>query len=242
MIKFSLLSRHLWVGILPFLVLVLMTPLRVEALPLALPGLVSAPAYEDPLFSRAQMIGSEPALLFGTEEKRSEKMKPFDKWLGVVNKMTKEQGDMPAFRAKFKDWVAYLDTLQGADMVTKIKSVNTFMNESKYIQDQTNWGESDYWASPGEFLSKFGDCEDFSIAKYMALKYLGFDPEKMRIVAVKDLNLKVGHAILAVYYQDWILILDNQIKVVAESKKILHYQPIYSINESYWWKHRAKEG
>ena len=113
------------------------------------------------------------------------------------------------------------------------------MNRSKYIQDAKNWGIKDYWASPGEIYAKFGDCEDFAIAKYMALKYLGFDPGILRVVAVKDLNLKVGHAILAVYFNKRILILDNQIKIVVDSRKIRHYQPVYSINEKYWYRHRA---
>lgn len=242
MSKFSGLNRFLCLGLFPFLAIVLLVAPRAHALPPAVSSLAASPAYEVVAHSRMQLAGSGPGLLFGTEEKRSEKMKPFSKWTDTVKKMAKEQSDLAAFKARFKDWIAYLDTLKDADAITQIKSVNTFMNKSKYILDKTNWGKKDYWASPGEFLAKFGDCEDFSIAKYMALKYLGFDPEQMRIVAVKDLNLKIGHAILAVYYQDWILILDNQIKVVAESRKIHHYQPVYSINESYWWKHRATSG
>ena len=60
-----------------------------------------------------------------------------------------------------------------------------------------------------------------------------------RLAAVKDLNLKVGHAILAVYHDDRIDILDNQIKIVVDSRKIRHYEPVYSINEKAWWRHRA---
>lgn len=179
------------------------------------------------------------ALLFGTHETESSNFKPFKKWTGAMQRMSKEQADLGKFKKRFKKWIVFLDRLKGKDQLTKIKAVNKFMNRSKYIQDNKNWGIKDYWASPGEFLSKFGDCEDYSIAKYMALKYLGLDPAKMRIVAVKDLNLKIGHAILAVYHKDRIVILDNQIKIVADSRKIRHYQPVYSINEKHWWRHRV---
>ncbi len=179
------------------------------------------------------------SLLFGTHETQSSNFKPFKKWSGAVQKMAKEQADLGKFKKRFKKWIVFLDGLKGKDRLTQIKAVNKFMNRSKYIQDNKNWGIKDYWASPGEFLSKFGDCEDYSIAKYMALKYLGHDAGKMRIVAVKDLNLKIGHAILAVYYKNRIVILDNQIKIVADSRKIRHYQPVYSINEVHWWRHRA---
>jgi predicted transglutaminase-like cysteine proteinase len=182
---------------------------------------------------------SANALLFGTTEKQSTNFKPFKKWQGAMAKTAKEQTDLVAFKKKFGKWVRFLDTLKGKDKLVQIKIVNKFMNQAKYIIDKKNWGISDYWASPGEFYTKFGDCEDYSIAKYMALKYLGFDVGTMRIVAVKDLNLKVGHAILAVYYNNRILILDNQIKIVADSRKIHHYQPVYSINEKFWYRHRA---
>lgn len=179
------------------------------------------------------------ALLFGTHETLSSNFKPFKKWSGAMQRMYQEQADLGNFKKRFKKWIVFLDGLKDKDQLTQIKAVNKFMNQSKYIQDNKNWGTKDYWASPGEFLSKFGDCEDYSIAKYMALKYLGHDAAKMRIVAVKDLNLKIGHAILAVYHKDRILILDNQIKIVADSRKIRHYQPVYSINEKYWWRHRV---
>ena len=137
--------------------------------------------------------------------------------------MAKEQADVNRFKSRFKNWVVFLDTLRGKDQLTQIEEVNKFMNKSRYIQDLKNYGIRDYWASPGEFLAKFGDCEDYSIAKYMALKYLGHNPDNMRIVALKDLNLKVGHAILAYYLKDRILILDNQIKITVDSRKVRHY-------------------
>lgn len=176
--------------------------------------------------------------LFGTTEKRSSKLKAFKKWNGATKKMADEQADIVKFKNRFKDWVAFLDTLRDKDQMTQINEVNRFMNRSKYILDQKNWGVKDYWASPGEFRAKFGDCEDYSIAKYMALKYLGHNPDNMRIVALKDTNLKVGHAILAYYLKDRIIILDNQIKVTVDSRSVRHYLPVYSINEKYWWRHR----
>ena len=60
-------------------------------------------------------------------------------------------------------------------------------------------------------------------------------------MVLKDLNLKIGHAVLAVYLDDKILILDNQIKVVADSRRIAHYRPVYSINEQHWWRHRIRK-
>jgi len=179
-------------------------------------------------------------LLFGTTEIRSNKFSPFKKWTGAVKKMNREKSNMAVFKRKFGPWLTYFDSLKGKDGMAQLEAVNGFMNRSRYVQDIRNWGVKDYWESPGEFMAKFGDCEDYSIAKYMALKYIGWDIDKLRVVAVKDMNLKVGHAILAAYYDKKIFILDNQIKVVADSRRIHHYRPVFSINEHHWWRHRRR--
>jgi predicted transglutaminase-like cysteine proteinase len=180
-----------------------------------------------------------PPLLFDTQETESENFEPFAKWTGAVDKMKKEAADQAKFKTNFAKWLTVLDGLKGKDVETQLGEVNKLMNQATYVTDPDNWGVSDYWASPGEFLAKFGDCEDYAIAKYMALKYVGFPADNMRIVAVKDQNLKVGHAILAVYHDDRIDLLDNQIKIVVDARKVHHYEPVYSINEKHWWRHRA---
>ncbi len=197
----------------------------------------SAAAQRQEMKKKAESAGNN--LLFGTVETESVNFEPFKKWTGAVDKMTVEQANLEQFKTRFKKWLVELDALKGKDAKTQLAEVNKLMNQADYVLDDVNWGVSDYWASPGEFIAKFGDCEDYAIAKYMALKYLGWPAQDMRVVAVKDLNLKVGHAILAVYHDERIDILDNQIKIVVDSRKIRHYEPVYSINEKAWWRHRA---
>jgi predicted transglutaminase-like cysteine proteinase len=72
----------------------------------------------------------------------------------------------------------------------------------------------------------------------MALKALGVAIEDMRVVALQDLNLDVGHAVLVVYVGDQPMLLDNQISSVVPANSIRHYQPVFSINEMGWWLHR----
>ena len=44
-----------------------------------------------------------------------------------------------------------------------------------FADDTEIWGEPDYWATVLETLGRgAGDCEDFSIAKYVTLKAMGF--------------------------------------------------------------------
>lgn len=134
-------------------------------------------------------------------------------------------------------WQRFLDSIQGLQPRDQLARVNTYLNRAPYIIDPVNWGVADYWATPTEFLRKDGDCEDYAIAKYLALKSLGFDPAVMRIVVLEDRNLKVDHAVLAVRLDGEIYILDNQTPRIVEASRIHHYRPVYSINEQAWWLH-----
>jgi predicted transglutaminase-like cysteine proteinase len=51
------------------------------------------------------------------------------------------------------------------------------------------WGEVDVWSSPlVTFNTGAGDCEDYAIAKYVALQMTGISAEDLRIVVVLDLD------------------------------------------------------
>lgn len=122
----------------------------------------------------------------------------------------------------------------------QLRLVNRTLNQIRYISDLENWGVPDYWAAVREFLARNGDCEDYAIAKYMALKALGVPIDAMRIAVVQDLNLGVPHAILVVALDGDSWVLDNQIREVLPTSAIVHYQPVYSINEHGWWLHKPQ--
>lgn len=117
----------------------------------------------------------------------------------------------------------------------QVQKVNEFANQQEYILDIDNYGVDDYWATPKEFLYNNGDCEDYAIIKMMSLKMLGFDMHKIRLIILQDTNLRVPHAVLAIEAQNDVLIMDNQIEEVVSHKYILHYVPVYALNEDRWW-------
>lgn len=191
---------------------------------------------------------------FNSVEVRSSNLKPFKKWRTALKRYTLEQkkkGKKKSCDSKrlnicsYGDWAVFLKSLKDKDKLTQIRAVNYRMNKAKYTTDKSNWGRKDYWASPAEFMANFGDCEDYAIIKYLSLKSLGFSDKELRVVAVKDLNLKVGHAVLVVFWKDpksgkkRSLLLDNQIKKVVDARSVRHYKPVFSINKKYWWRHRS---
>jgi len=132
---------------------------------------------------------------------------------------------------QFKKSVASLPRMQ------QLRKINNYFNKWPYRLDQENWGKREYWASPPEFVKKSGDCEDYAIAKYYALRELGVPANAMRIVAVKDNIRRLGHAILVVYHNGDAWVLDNQTKLVLSHAKFTHYAPQFSVNETNRWAH-----
>jgi predicted transglutaminase-like cysteine proteinase len=59
----------------------------------------------------------------------------------------------------------------------------------------------------------------------------------MRIVALMDRILNLGHAILAVYLDGEVYVLDNQTIGVSPHTRFRHYEPQYSVNEFFKWAH-----
>lgn len=178
--------------------------------------------------------------IFGARAAHSENLKMFPKWRGAMTRFQKELGDCPAAMCNKPSWKALIDGLNGADLKTQVKKINSFMNKHLYIVDPINWNLPDYWATPFQFLRKNGDCEDYAIAKFMALHALGVPSDLMRIVVLNDLNLGLAHAILVVTVDGTPLVLDNQIKnAVPPASTIRHYQPVYAINDQGWWLFRT---
>lgn len=183
--------------------------------------------------------------LFGTREVKSANLAPFPKWTGLLKRyFAQDQVPGGACDAKkFNDchlgqWEAFLDSMRSGDAMSQLDQINRFMNRAPYITDPRNYKMTDYWATPRQFLNRDGDCEDYAIAKYMSLRALGWDNDRLRIVVLQDLNLRIPHAILVVYLDGVAWVLDNQIKQVVAANRIRHYRPFYSINEDSWWLHK----
>ncbi len=124
---------------------------------------------------------------------------------------------------------------------SQIRAVNELMNKRPYVSDAQRWGVNDYWAAPGEFLQAGGDCEDYCIAKYLALRDLGHAEADMRIAIVDDLQLSLPHAILITKLMDGTeIVLDNQSPVAKPAHLVHRYDPIYSLNALGWWYHRKR--
>lgn len=176
--------------------------------------------------------------LFGSFELKSKNISRFPKWVAMLSRFEngEEQCTKDATCDK-EEWSKILLALKKESPDGQLRDINRIINRRPYVGDMANWGAEDYWETPFQFLKKSGDCEDYAITKYMALKALGWPAEAMRIVAVRDLHLNIGHAILVVYRNNRPYVLDNQVAAILPADQVRHYKPVYSINELGWWLH-----
>jgi predicted transglutaminase-like cysteine proteinase len=72
-------------------------------------------------------------------------------------------------------------------------------------------GVPDLWSSPlVTFTSGQGDCEDYAIAKLVALRELGFADDDLRLLVVFERGAPALHAVAAVRFEGRWLVLDNR--------------------------------
>lgn len=128
-------------------------------------------------------------------------------------------------------WRDMINSLKGQDDSVKLNLVNRFFNRWQYTSDEQAYGEREHWASPIEFMKNSGDCEDYAIAKYVTLKFVGFNDNNMRIMAVIDNNRGgIGHSVLSVSTADGKKILDNTTDMVYGDNQQNGYTPRFAVN------------
>lgn len=142
-------------------------------------------------------------------------------------------------------WRSLIDEIQALDEVEKVERVNTFFNDLvRWREDIDVWQQHDYWATPLETMARReGDCEDFSIAKYMTLLLAGVQVGKMRITYVKAQiggpysNATQAHMVLAYYPTPSAdpLILDNMVSEVRPASRRADLTPVFGFNSQGLW-------
>lgn len=178
--------------------------------------------------------------LFGTREIYSPDITAFGKWTGVLARFRLEQATARrgcAGEPACDEWREMLGALDGLDLRAKLDLVNAAVNRHPYVASQSNWGESNHWETPFEFLRKSGQCQDYAITKYLLLRAAGVPAAQLRVLVLRDTELGLDHAVTVAYVEGEAFLLDNQISTVVPMDSVHHYQPYYSINEAGWWLH-----
>jgi len=142
-----------------------------------------------------------------------------------------EENHLPLRIKVYKELIV---SLQHAPLEEKLIKINSFFNQFVSDYDANVWKKEDYWATPLEFTAKGrGDCEDYAIGKYFALKEVGIDKDKLFIFIVKEQTAKDYHMVLA-YVQNLKsspLVLDNLSWKILPLEQRVDLKPLYGFNE-----------
>ena len=156
--------------------------------------------------------------------------------LAELPKMTKCQAnldDCTSTNRKFAEIVKEAESQEG---LAKIALINAAINALiDYEPDRNQWGVADQWTAPfvnkkGAFETGHGDCEDYALAKYVALRQARMRSEDVRMVLVHDNAVRADHAILTVRYDKRWLILDNRWDKLVEDKELTQFKPLAIID------------
>jgi len=118
-------------------------------------------------------------------------------------------------------------------MRVKIATINRSVNSQiRYVSDLQQHGVIDLWSAPlATFTSGEGDCEDYAVAKYVALREAGVKPDDLRLLLVRDRAVGQDHAVLGVRHDDRWLILDNRHSLLLEQTEVRQFTPLFAINQ-----------
>lgn len=148
-----------------------------------------------------------------------------------------------------QQWRTLLREAHGLPYPEKIKRVNDFFNRRITFRDDMEiWGVTDYWATPLETLGRSaGDCEDFTIAKYVTLKLLDVPIERMRLIYVRaqiggpHSSISQAHMVLGYFATpgEDPLVLDNLITDIRPASRRGDLKPVFSFNSDGLWVGQA---
>lgn len=143
------------------------------------------------------------------------------------------------------EWSELLTSAKDLSEQEKLQAVNDFMNRRIAFQDDIKvWGTNDYWATPLESLGRgAGDCEDYSIAKYVTLLQLGVPNSKLRLIYVRarmgssSAAPTQAHMVLGYFENpdDEPVILDNLISSIRPAARRRDLTPVFSFNSDGLW-------
>lgn len=215
-------------------------------------------------FLTALCFFSSPAyaapLLFGCPERDAVGDPFFELRYSVLwNRVVTRERESPSFTpggerfnsAEAAQWRNLVHYARSCGFHDTLRMVNGYFNRWRPKSDTLAWQTEEHWATPAEFISqRGGDCEDYAIAKYFALRALNISPDTMRLVIIRQRDdkgkfVKELHAVLAVRgpsqdAENW-FILDNNARprdgITLHTQYGKRFVPLFSMNENGAWAH-----
>jgi predicted transglutaminase-like cysteine proteinase len=160
------------------------------------------------------------------------------KWNGIKADMRAEsevfarcRTNMDSCPMAAKTFLAIVDQGRALTGRARIGVINRAINMSiEPVSDMAQWGVPDRWSAPLEtFTTHKGDCEDYAIAKYVALVEAGIAAADIKLMIVHNTAAHEDHAVTAVRLDGAWIILDNRWLRLVEDKAMPEAVPLYAL-------------
>jgi predicted transglutaminase-like cysteine proteinase len=164
-----------------------------------------------------------------------------EKWLGVERKLDDERVQLALCdgdRARCVSpaalqFLAIVDNARAREGRARLGEINRAINLAiRSTSDMAQYGQIDVWSSPlVTFATGAGDCEDYAIAKFVALGLAGVSPDDLRIVVMRDTIHGEDHAVAMARLDGHWLTLDNRRMAMVEDADVRNYRPLFVIDD-----------
>jgi predicted transglutaminase-like cysteine proteinase len=157
-----------------------------------------------------QAVFPQPALApeaapFGLAAERVSEGEILSKWTGVESEIREDEQVLARSRKDAfscplaaQRFLAIVDEGRARSGRARIGVINRSINLAIIpTSDLVQWGVADRWSAPLEtFTTRRGDCEDYAIAKYVALRAAGIAPQDVKLVVVRNTDISENHAVV----------------------------------------------
>src|SRR5258707_12534321 len=119
-------------------------------------------------------------------------------------------------------FLAIVDSGRALEGRARIGEINRAVNLNlKPVSDLALYGAEDVWSPPlATFAMGAGDCEDYAIAKFVALQEVGVSADDLRIVILQDDIRKEYHTVVAARLDGNWPMLDNRPMIRSANKHV----------------------
>jgi predicted transglutaminase-like cysteine proteinase len=131
-----------------------------------------------------------------------------------------------------KNFLAIVDQGRALTGRARIGVINRAINMAiEPMSDMAQWGVPDKWSAPLEtFTTHKGDCEDYAIAKYVALIEAGIAADDVKLMIVHNTAAHEDHAVTAARLDGAWIILDNRWLKLVEDKAMPEAVPLFALD------------
>lgn len=209
--------------------------------PVRLASITSGDVLSD---ASAELISPERTMLstnepFGLFTFRAPEGVLWRKWRAVKADIDADLRQVESCKANSADcsdaarrFLLIVDEVRTRSGAARIETANRLINAAiRYMSDLAQHATVDVWSAPLASLGTGrGDCEDYAIAKYVVLREAGVPEHDLRVLLVRDRNIREDHAVLAIRNGEAWTVLDNRSSILTPDRELRYFKPLFALD------------